>query len=47
MTGQTAEKIRNDTDRNYYLNAEEARQYGLIDHIPQRDTGDQLIDIYV
>ena len=39
MTGQTAEKIRKDTDRNYYLNAEEARQYGLIDHILSETLG--------
>ncbi len=33
MTGQTFEKIEKDTDRDYFLSAEEARQYGLIDRV--------------
>ena len=32
-TNQPVEKIREDTDRDYYLNSEEAKQYGLIDEI--------------
>ena len=32
-TGQTYEKIERDTDRDYILDAEEARKYGLIDHV--------------
>lgn len=32
-TGQTVEKIAHDTERNYYMTAEEALQYGLIDEI--------------
>ena len=32
-TNQPIEKIRQDTDRDYYLDAEEAKQYGLIDEI--------------
>jgi ATP-dependent Clp protease protease subunit len=32
-TGQTTEKIRQDTERNYYMSAEEAKQYGLIDEV--------------
>jgi len=32
-TGQPLKKIENDTDRDYYLTAEEALQYGLIDKI--------------
>ncbi|GBF82646.1 ATP-dependent Clp protease proteolytic subunit [Aphanothece sacrum] len=32
-TGQTLEKIAKDTDRDYYLSAEEAQQYGLIDKV--------------
>ena len=31
MTGQTYEKIEKDTDRDYFLSAEEAKNYGLID----------------
>lgn len=32
-TGQTLSKIEKDTDRDYYLSAEEAKKYGLIDEI--------------
>jgi ATP-dependent Clp protease protease subunit len=34
-TGQTVEKIASDTDRNHWLNAEEARAYGLVGSIVQ------------
>ena len=33
MTGQTYEKIEKDTDRDYFLSAEEAKSYGLIDRV--------------
>jgi len=32
-TGQTLEKIAHDTDRDFYLNAEQAVKYGIIDEI--------------
>jgi ATP-dependent Clp protease protease subunit len=32
-TGQSADRIHADSDRDFYLTAEEARDYGLIDHI--------------
>jgi len=32
-TGQPKEKIRQDSERNYYMSAEEAKQYGLIDEV--------------
>ncbi len=32
-TGQSYEKIARDTDRDYYLSAEEAREYGLVDDV--------------
>jgi ATP-dependent Clp protease protease subunit len=32
-TGQTVEKIQKDSDRNFYMTAEEALEYGLIDEI--------------
>lgn len=32
-TGQPLEKIERDTDRDFYLSAEEAKEYGLIDKI--------------
>jgi ATP-dependent Clp protease protease subunit len=33
MTGQTFEKIEKDTDRDYFLSAAEAVNYGLIDRV--------------
>ena len=32
-TGQTLDKIRQDTDRDYFLGADEAIEYGLIDEV--------------
>lgn len=32
-TGQDLEKVSNDTDRDYFMSAEEAKEYGLIDRI--------------
>jgi ATP-dependent Clp protease protease subunit len=32
-TGQPYEKIARDTDRDYYLNAVEAKEYGLVDEV--------------
>ena len=32
-TGQTIKKIEKDTDRDYFLSAEEAKNYGLIDRV--------------
>ncbi|MFL2767685.1 MAG: ATP-dependent Clp protease proteolytic subunit [Dehalococcoidia bacterium] len=32
-TGQSYEKIAKDTDRDYYLTAEQAKDYGLIDEV--------------
>ena len=32
-TGQPYEKIARDTDRDYYLSAEEAKEYGLVDDV--------------
>ena len=32
-TGQTVEKIENDSERNFYLSADEAKKYGLIDEV--------------
>ena len=35
-TGQPIEKIRNDTERDYFLDAEEAKTYGLVDQVISR-----------
>ena len=32
-TGQPLEKIQLDTERDYYLSADEAKDYGLIDQV--------------
>jgi len=32
-TGQSFEKVERDTDRDFYLDAEEAKQYGIIDEV--------------
>lgn len=32
-TGKDIEKVRKDTDRDYYLSAEESKEYGLIDEV--------------
>lgn len=32
-TGQTMKKVEKDSDRNFFLSAEEAKKYGLIDEI--------------
>jgi ATP-dependent Clp protease protease subunit len=35
-TGQTYEKIEKDSDRDYWMRAAEARDYGLIDEVLER-----------
>lgn len=38
-TGQTLEKIEKDTDRDYFLSAAEAQEYGLIDKVIEEKAG--------
>lgn len=38
-TGQTLEKIEKDTDRDYFLSAAEAKEYGLIDKVIEEKAG--------
>jgi ATP-dependent Clp protease protease subunit len=38
MTGQKVEKVENDTERDYFMSAGEAKEYGLIDAIVTRNT---------
>jgi ATP-dependent Clp protease protease subunit len=33
QTGQTIEKVEKDTDRNFWMSAEEAKSYGLVGHV--------------
>ena len=35
-TGQELAKVENDTQRNYWLNATEAKEYGIVEHIISR-----------
>jgi ATP-dependent Clp protease protease subunit len=35
-TGQPMEKIQHDTDRDYYLNPQQAIEYGLIDQVLEK-----------
>jgi ATP-dependent Clp protease, protease subunit len=35
-TGQPVEKIERDTDRDYFMSAQEAKEYGLIDNVIER-----------
>jgi ATP-dependent Clp protease protease subunit len=34
-TGQSLERIEKDMERNFYMSAEEAKEYGIIDHVIQ------------
>lgn len=36
-TGQPLEKIQKDTDRDNFMTAEEAKEYGLIDHVMESE----------
>ncbi|PTQ55306.1 MAG: ATP-dependent Clp protease proteolytic subunit [Candidatus Carbobacillus altaicus] len=36
-TGQPLERIERDTDRDYFMTAEEAKAYGIIDHVITRN----------
>ena len=35
-TGQTVEKVEADTERDYYMTSLEAKAYGLIDHVAEK-----------
>jgi ATP-dependent Clp protease, protease subunit len=39
-TGQPLEKINSDTDRDYYMTAEEAREYGIVDQVLEKEKVD-------
>ena len=45
-TGQPIERIKNDTERDYFLSAAEAKEYGLIDEIliKKKDDGEKRRD---
>ena len=33
QTGQPIEKVEQDTDRNFWMSADQAKEYGLVGHI--------------
>ncbi len=35
-TGQSVERVEEDSDRDFFLNAKEAKEYGLVDEVIQR-----------
>jgi ATP-dependent Clp protease protease subunit len=38
LSGQSIEKVANDTERDYFMSGEEAKSYGIIDNIISRNT---------
>jgi ATP-dependent Clp protease protease subunit len=43
-TGQSVERIRADSDRDFWMNAQDAKQYGLIDIVQEpRNTVDRTL----
>jgi ATP-dependent Clp protease protease subunit len=38
-TGQTVEKIAQDSDRDFYMSASDAKEYGLVDDILTKPPG--------
>jgi ATP-dependent Clp protease protease subunit len=40
-TGQPLDKVKNDTDRDYYMGAGEAKEYGLIDEVMIKKKDDE------
>ncbi|MFC1583863.1 ATP-dependent Clp endopeptidase proteolytic subunit ClpP [Candidatus Neomarinimicrobiota bacterium] len=36
LTGQTVKRIEKDTDRNFFMSAEDAKEYGLIDELLEK-----------
>jgi ATP-dependent Clp protease protease subunit len=38
-TGQSLEVIERDTERDRFMNAEQSREYGLVDEVVTRRTG--------
>ena len=35
-SGQSFEKVEQDSDRDYWMRAEEAKEYGMVDEVLQR-----------
>ena len=41
-TGQTLERIEEDTDRDKFMSAREAQEYGIVDHVLERLPASQV-----
>ena len=39
-TGQELDRIANDTDRDFFLSAPQAKEYGVVDDILEKPPGD-------
>jgi ATP-dependent Clp protease protease subunit len=37
-TGKPVEQILKDIERDYYMTSEEAKEYGIVDHVFSKDT---------
>ncbi|MEY2878867.1 MAG: hypothetical protein RLZZ15_1247 [Verrucomicrobiota bacterium] len=44
-TGKTAEQVEKDSDRDYYMSAAEAKDYGLVDHVVKSTREAQAITV--
>jgi ATP-dependent Clp protease protease subunit len=42
LTGQPLEKIQHDTDRDHFMSADEAKEYGIIDEVMVSRPGDKV-----
>ena len=40
-TGKSVDDIARDTDRDFFLSAEQAKEYGLVDNITERPDADE------
>src|SRR5436309_3700501 len=43
LTGQPLERVERDTDRDNFMSAREAREYGLVDHVLERLPPEQVV----
>ena len=42
-TGKTVEQLEKDSDRDYFLSAQEAKEYGLVDHVVENSADASVI----
>ena len=43
-TGKTVEEVSRDTERDYFLSAKQAKEYGLVDHVMTREAHEQQLE---